>query len=127
MIVYMENDWLFSAEGTKPLITDFTFGESSIADIREEFETNGFTYSNRLYSSTDKHLVTFNCYEFDSDKNEVIVFITGVPIKDRDKVTEINISERLKLIAIIIADKSYLDQIWGEEKVFDKNYKKIIL
>lgn len=126
-VVYMENDWLLSAEGSKPLVTDFTFGETSIADIREEFGTNGFTYSNRLYSATDTHLVTFNCFEFDTDKNEVLVTITGIAIEEKDEVNENNISDKLKLMAIIIADKSYLDKIWGKDKVFDGGYRKIKL
>lgn len=124
-VVYMENDWLFSPKGKEPLFTNFTFGETCIQDIRKEYVNNGFTYSNRLFTSTDTHLVTFNCYEFDTNKNEVVVFVTGVPIKERDKVNESNISEKLKLVAIIIADKTYLDKIWGEEKVYDENYKKI--
>ena len=40
-------------------------------------------------------------------------------------VTEENVSEKLKLDALILADKSYLDRAWGKEKVFDENYKKI--
>jgi hypothetical protein len=124
-VVYMENDWLLQQGGKKPLFTNFTFGETSLADIRNKFGTNGFTYSNRLFSSTNTHLVSFNCFELDTDKNEVFVAITGIAIEGKDQVNENNISEKLKLLAIIIADKKYLDKIWGEEKVFDKNYKKI--
>jgi hypothetical protein len=124
-VVYMENDWLLQEGSKKPLLTNFTFGKTSIADIRNEFGTNGFTYSNRLFSSTNTHLVTFNCFELDTDKNEVFVAITGIAIEGKNQVNENNISEKLKLLAIIIADKKYLDKIWGEEKVFDKNYKKI--
>lgn len=124
-VVYMENDWLLEEEGKEPLFTEFTFGKTSIADIRNEFGSNGFTYSNRLFSSTSTHLVTFNCFEFDTDKNEVLVTITGVQIAEKDQVNENNISEKLKLLAIIIADKDYLDKIWGEEKAFDENYRKI--
>jgi hypothetical protein len=124
-VVYMENDWLLSAEGSKPLFTDFIFGKTSIADIRNKFGTNGFTYSKRLFSSTNTHLVTFNCFEFDTNKNEVLVTITGIAIEEKDQVNENNISEKLKLLAIILADKKYLDKIWGEEKVYDENYKKI--
>ncbi|WP_282017697.1 hypothetical protein [Salegentibacter mishustinae] len=126
-VVYLENDWLFSSEGKDPLVTDFTFGKTSIAEIREEFETNGFTYSNRLYSATATHLVTFNCFELDTNKNEVLITITGVPIAEKNQINEDNLSEKLKLLAIIIADKKYLDKIWGEEKVFDDDYKKIQL
>lgn len=124
-VVYMENDWLLMDEGAEPLFTNFIFGETSIADIREEFRTNGFTYSNRLFASTETHLVAFNCFEFDSEKNEILVTITGVSIAEKDQVNENNLSDKLKLLAIIIADKNYLDKIWGEEKAFDENYRKI--
>ena len=124
-VVYMENDWLLKEEGKEPLFTNFKFGETSIAQIRNEFGINGFTYSNRLYSATDTHLVTFNCFEIDSDKGEVLVTVTGVEIAKKDEVNESNISDKLKLLAIIIADKNYLDKIWGEEKSFDENYRKI--
>lgn len=126
-VVYMENDWLLEEEGKEPLLTNFTFGKTSIADIRNQIGTNGFTYSKRLFSSTGTHLVTFNCFEFDTDKNEILVAVTGIRIAEKDQVNESNISEKLKLLAIIIADKKYLDKIWGEEKAFDENYRKIQL
>ncbi len=126
-VVYLENDWLHQPEGAKPLVSNFTFGKTSINDIRNEYGTNGFTYSKRVFSSTNTHFVTFNCFEFDTDKNEVLVIVTGFPIAERANVNESNISEKLVLQAIIIADKSYLDKIWGKEKVFDENYKKLIL
>ncbi|GGG23185.1 hypothetical protein [Christiangramia forsetii] len=126
-VVYMENDWLLKDDGSEPLFTNFIFGKTSIAEIRNEFGTNGFTYSNRLVSNTNTHLVTFNCFEFDTNKNEVLVTITGITIEEKDQVNENNISEKLKLLAIIIADRKYLDEIWGKEKVFDGDYKKINL
>ncbi|MCB7481613.1 hypothetical protein [Christiangramia sediminis] len=124
-VVYMENDWLLEEEGKEPLFTEFTFGKTSIADIRNEFGSNGFTYSNRLFSSTGTHLVTFNCFEFDTAKNEILVTVTGISIAEKDEVNESNISDKLKLLAIIIGDKDYLDKIWGEEKTFDDTYRKI--
>jgi hypothetical protein len=39
--------------------------------------------------------------------------------------TEDNVSDNLKLDAIIITSKNYLDKTWGEEKLFDPSYKKI--
>ncbi len=123
-VIYMENDWLYESEGAKPLFTDFTFGKTSIKEIRKEFGTNGFTHVNRNVFTTDTQLIAFNCFEFDSEKNEVLVTITGLSLND-EEVNENNISEKMLLLAIIIADKAYLNEIWGKEKVFDDNYKKI--
>ncbi|MBK8244233.1 MAG: hypothetical protein IPK88_12470 [Saprospiraceae bacterium] len=73
--------------------------------------------------TTDTDLIEFNCFEFDSNNNEVLVTITKMPIKEH--VPKDNISSKLKLDAIIIADKAYLDKTWGNEKAYDLNYRKI--
>jgi hypothetical protein len=122
-VVYMENDWLHDAKGTKPLFSDFKFGETSLKDIRKALGSNGFTYIKRNDLITDTDIVEFNCFEFDSANNEVLVMITKAALKPAP--TEKNLSDELKLESIVIADKKYLDGIWGSEKTFDPNYKKL--
>lgn len=124
-VVYMENDWLQDAKSRQPLISDFSFGKTSLKDIREKFKTNGFAHKNRMVLTTEDDLIEFSCFEFDSPNNEVLVTITVASLKEN--LTEENIHEKLKLDAIILADKGYLDKIWGEEKVFSEDYKKIKL
>jgi hypothetical protein len=122
-VVYMENDWLQDVKSRQPLFSDFSFGQTTLKDIRSKFSTNGFTYKSRSSFKTDTHLIMFNCFEFDSKNNEILVTITKISL-DED-VTEENVASKLKLDALIIADKAYLDKTWGKDKVFDKNYKKI--
>ncbi len=122
-VVYMENDWLQDSKSRQPLFSDFSFGLTTLKDIRNKFSTNGFTYRSRGAFTTDTDLIEFNCFEFDSENNEVLVAITKVSLKE--DVTEENVASKLKLDALIIADKAYLERIWGEDKVFDRNYKKI--
>ncbi|HRJ16709.1 MAG TPA: hypothetical protein PLI34_17045, partial [Saprospiraceae bacterium] len=120
---YMENDWLQNPKATQPLYSDFRFGHTTLREIRARFGTNGFVHQNRRSFTTDKHLIEFNCFEFDSPNNEILVIATKIPLSAN--VTKNNISDNLKLDAIIIADKNYLDEIWGKQKAYDKNYKKI--
>ena len=122
-VVYMENDWLQDANNRKPLFSDFSFGQTTLKDIRNKFSTNGFTYKTRAAFTTETDLIEFNCFEFDSKNNEVLVTITKVSLSEN--VTEENVASKLKLDALIIADKTYLDETWGKEKIFDKNYRKI--
>ena len=122
-VVYMENDWLQNSENTKPLFSNFIFGKTSLREIRNIYHTNGFTYRERGGIVTETDLIQFNCFEFDSPNNEVLVVITKASLKA--KITEKNMADKLKLDAIIIADKKYLDETWGDEKAFDPNYKKI--
>lgn len=122
-IVYMENDWLQDAKGKQPLFSDFVFGETTLKDIRKKFDTNGFTYKNQSVIKTETHLIMFNCFEFDSKSNEVLVTITKLSLDQ--EVTVEKVATSLKLDALIIAEKSYLDKLWGKEKAYDTNYKKI--
>jgi hypothetical protein len=124
-VVYMENDWLQDPSSRQPLFSNFTFGKTTLKEIRDKFGTNGFTYKSKGSFKTDTDLITFNCFEFDSKNNEILVTITKVSLSEA--VTEENIASKLKLDALIIADKSYLDEIWEKEKVFDPNFKKIKL
>lgn len=122
-IVFMENDWLQDAKSTKPLFSNFVFGKTSLKDIRKTFGNNGFAYQNQMAIQLEKHVILFNCYEFDSPNNEVLAVITKVEVSD--EITNENLAERAKLDAIIIADKDYLDTIWSGNKIYDPNYKKI--
>jgi len=122
-VVYMENDWLQNEKGKKPLYSDLSFGQTSLQDIRNKYGTNGFSYKSRGPFATETDLIEFNCFEFDSPNNEILVTITKISLKAN--VTEQNVADSLKLDALIIASKAYLDKTWGEEKLFDKNYKKI--
>lgn len=122
-IVYMENDWLQDPNGSEPLFSNFAFGKTTLKDIREKFSTNGFTYKSRGYFTTKTDLIMFNCFEFDSKNNEILVTITKVSLTEN--VTQENIASKLKLNALIIADKTYLDEIWDKDKIYDPNFKKI--
>ncbi|HTE01037.1 MAG TPA: hypothetical protein VK668_17220 [Mucilaginibacter sp.] len=124
-VVYMENDWLHEVKGVKPLFSVFKFGETTLRQIRKAFGTNGFTYVQRNDLVTETDIVEFNCFELDSPNNEVLVIITKAPLKPEP--TEANLADKLKLESIVIADKKYLDSIWGSDKTFDPQYKKINL
>lgn len=122
-VVFMENDWLQDIKSNKPLFSDFFFGITTLKDIRNKYSTNGFNYRSRGTLKTDTDLIEFNCFEFESNNNEVLVVITKV--SRNEHLTKDNISSKLKLDAIILADKTYLDKIWGYDKAYDKNYNKI--
>ncbi|MCB9042671.1 MAG: hypothetical protein R2798_05275 [Chitinophagales bacterium] len=123
-IVYMENDWLQDTIARQPLFSDFQFGKTTLRDIRKKIGTNGFVYKSKDGFTTDKDLIQFNCFEFDSPNNEILLLVTKLPLTATN-ITEYNIADSLKLDAIIIADKSYCDKEWGKGKSYDGNYKKI--
>lgn len=114
-VVYMENDWLQDSKSREPLFSDFSFGQTSLGDIRNKFKTNGFSHKNKMVHMTDDSIIDFSCFEFDSPNGEVLVVITVAPLTE--DLTVENVHENLKLEAVIISNKEYLNKIWGEEKV----------
>lgn len=126
-VVYMENDWV-EGQGSKPLISNFIFGQTSLRDIRKAFGTNGFVCENRGATAiTADAMLGFNCFELDSPNNEILALVTSCPLAQRAQLTKDNVADKFKLIAIIISDKKYLDKIWGEKKSYDANYKRVKL
>jgi hypothetical protein len=125
-VVYLENDWLQDKSGNKPLITNFVFGETTLKDIRAAFGTNGFAYTEYAFLSLEKDLITFNCFELDSPNDEILVIATKIPFSTTG-LTEGNVAENFKLEAVILSNKKYLNKIWGKEKAYDGNFKKIKL
>lgn len=124
-IVYLENDWLHAASGKKPLLSNFTFGETSLREIRAALGTNGFVHKKAMASKTKTTLVMFNCFEVEAAKDVIFVTVTAVSL-DAD-LDETNVADNLLLEAVVLADRHYLDQIWGAEKSYDTNYHKISL
>lgn len=124
-VVYMENDWLQHPKNRGALITDFQFGKTTLKDIRARFGTNGYTYKSNAVFTTNTHLVTFNCFELDSENKEILVTITKIALNE--EVAKFNVASKLTLDAIILADKNYLDKIWGMEKTNDPKRKKVKL
>jgi hypothetical protein len=121
-VVYMENDWMHEKGSTTPLFTNFKFGETTLKEIRDAFGTIGYSYRNRSYLKSETDLTTINCFEIEGS-GEILVMITKAPIKSiTDKE---HVDGFLKLEAVILSDKAYLDGIWGKKKTYDPKYKKI--
>lgn len=105
------------------------FGRSSLQQIRRLYESNGFSYAKHAMFEIDGAIVTFNAFELKRTPTIVVVFITRISAETRQHIStspEANqllgeIGEHFKLVAIAVADESYLDQIWGCDKIYDPN------
>ena len=127
MVVYLENDWLHQADGTEPLITNFTFGETTLKEIRQTFGSNGFAYVKFFGTTTETDIIMLNCFEIDSPNDEILVVVTKLPLSIAKTYKTNNVTDHLKLEALILSNSEYLGAIWGDEKTYDDGYKKIKL
>jgi hypothetical protein len=125
-IVYIENDWLQDTNSTKPLLTNFEFGKTSIKEIIQVFGTRGFVHKRVANIKTETDLIEFYCFELDSPNNEILALVTKLSLSNKE-VTWYNAEEHLMLEAVILADKDFLDELWGSDKLITEDNKKVKL
>jgi hypothetical protein len=122
-IVYMESDWGGRSAGSYSDYPGFSFGKTTLSEIRKKMDSNGMTFTERpVVSEVEGGVVTFNSYEIGS---VIVTFVTKVIDKDipRVKSNEIELGQASKLEAIIIMSPEYADMTWGR-KVKDSNYRR---
>ena len=125
-VVYIENDWLQDSNSRKPLLTNFEFGKTSIKEIIQRFDTRGFVHKRVSHIKTETDLIEFYCFELDSPNNEILALVTKVSLSNK-ALAWYNAEEHLLLEAVILANKDYLDEIWGTDKLITENNKKVRL
>ena len=74
---------------------------------------------------TPEGVVTFNAFELKSTPTIVVVFVTllqntsSVGPDPSPEQIKAAVGGLFKLVAIAVADESYLDQSWGAKKLYD--------
>lgn len=126
-IIYIENDWSLRPEGAATDISGFKFGLTTLEEIRRVNGSNGFNWKSTLMQRVEDRIVTFNAYHIKGKPNQAAVFVTGVSVAHAKKTMSDSseMAKFLKLEAIILAEEDYLDELWGEEKLYDKDVKPI--
>jgi hypothetical protein len=119
-VVMMENEWMHRQKGTKPLIGKFVFGKTTLTDIKKALGTEGFCYERNFSQTNEADVVNITCFNVESHNDEVLVVITKAPFKA--SITR-DIQSYQTLETIILADKKYLDKIWGKKRAEGKNTK----
>ena len=132
-IVYLETHWGGSKSGTQTDLEGFTYGKTTLLDLTDRIGSNGYTYSGRsaVHFSEEGTRIMLNSYELEEAGAQVVTFVTKIPPERAAYLNENKAGARadkeFKLVAIILADPSYLDEVWGSSKVYDGNYKPIKL
>lgn len=130
-IVYIESDWNRKPESAATDLVGFEFGVTTLEKIRTTNDSNGFAFKNNAMNIINGDLVAFNAFRIKDKRGLVAVFVTTLNVRDfKSKkygvdTEQAEIPKNLKLDALILAEEHYLDQIWGSEKVSDKDAKPI--
>ena len=124
-ILYAELDWDFKPNSVDCGIAGLRFGESTLAHIRKKFDSNGFSYSEHMMFMTDNGLVTFNAFELKRTPSIVVVFVsllknaTSLGQQSSEKQLSDEVGKLFQLVAVVVSDEGYLDEIWGSKKIYD--------
>lgn len=125
-IVYMETNWGGDRNGSFSDVPGMIYGKTTISDIRKRFGNNGFTYKDRgSVAVVEDGIIIMNSYQI-TGTDLVVTFITKISREDYLKTDNAkNVGSFALLDTIIIGDATYLDTVWGNEKMFDKGYKPV--
>ena len=116
-MVYLEINHM-SEKPTTASLFDFHFQETNLSDIHKKFNSSGFIYENRNNTKMNNNYITFTCYKI-KDSGLIITFINAIDLDKLQTIENQNeFFENLALTTIIVAKESYLDTIWGEDKVY---------
>jgi hypothetical protein len=130
-IVYLECDWSRNPDSGTTDFPGFEFGTTTLEKIRATNGSNGFSYKSNAMNRVGGELVTFNAYGIKDKPGLVAVFVTILNIvelrkrRDNKEPGADDVARNLKLDAVILAEETYLDELWGKEKIYDKEAKPI--
>jgi hypothetical protein len=123
-IVYVELDWGGRESGAQSDFPGFTFGRTTLADIRQKFGSNGMGFKNRPSSTkAEGGIALLNSYEVGS---VIVTFVTKIQNIDFP-VIQTNpsaLSKTATLDALILSESDYARINWGEA-AYDTSYKPI--
>jgi hypothetical protein len=130
-IVYLECDWNGNPEGVAADFPGFEFGITTLEEIRIANGSNGFSYKSNAMSTAYGDLITLNDYSIKDKPGLVAVFVTSLNIaesrrrRDGKELGADDVARNLRLHGLILAEETYLDGVWGKEKIYDKEVKPI--
>jgi 3',5'-cyclic AMP phosphodiesterase CpdA len=125
-IVFIECDW---GGDSRLSLTDFPglqFGITTLAEIREKFGSNGFTFDKNPMAAHPDGVVLSNNFQI-IGTNTICIFITKILHTAFQKLKNdelMAIANHARLVAIILADGTYLDSTWGK-RTADPAYRPI--
>jgi len=128
-IVYLEEDQVATSPTNDLPFSGLILGASTLNDIRRRFGSNGTGFASNFETLQAGALIGINCYELHHAPGVFLVFVTRLSLSDEAKVSapsHITSGDGI-LVSVIVAEKTYLQEIWGSRLLNDPNYKPIDL
>ena len=122
-ILFVEEDRRPAAANATPL-PGLTLGATTLADLRRRFGSNGMGFASNGETMQAGRPTGVNCFELRHAPGVFVAFVTQ--LSPADTTPPIDTGKGM-LVAIIVARKTYLQEIWGETLLRDLAYRPILL
>ena len=128
-IVFLEEDWSAASAATDSPLPGLVFGAATLGDIRRRFGSNGIGFASNAETLQDGALVGIKCYELRRAPGIFVAFVTRStpPGSAGGRASNTIDTGKGVLVSFIVAEKTYLQKIWGDRLLFDPHYKPIIV
>ena len=126
-IVFLEEDWNAASAVDNSSVPGLVFGATTLSDIRRRFGSNGMGFASNAESLRDGSLIGINCYELHHAPGVFVAFVTRLTPSGASGGRAPNAVDTGSgvLVSLIVAEKTYLQTIWGDKLLFDPLYKPI--
>jgi hypothetical protein len=126
-IVLLEEDQDPASASHESLLPGLTLGATTLGDIRRRFGSNGIGFAANAETIQAGALIGINCYELRSIPGVFVAFVTRLSVSGQmGEAAPARISTgNGVLVSIIVAEKTYLQELWGTQLLFDSRYQRI--
>lgn len=112
-VVYIESNWGQSSPGRRTDIPDFFFGETTPHEISEKHGNYGLFFKDRgVISKIDDGFIAINAYKIEGG---YVAYISKLQISNAREAARKSVARTARLEGIVVADREYLQNIWGFE------------
>ena len=128
-IVFLEEDWNATSAANDLPLPGLAFGTVTLGDIRHRFGSNGIGFASNAETLREGSLTGINCYELQHVPGVLVAFVTRLLPPEPRKMRAPNAIDTGNgvLVSFMIAQKTYLQEIWGNKLLFDPHYRPIVI
>ena len=122
---YLEHDWIDRSNTAPtalglPGVTEFTFGQTRVADVQIALGQQGFHYACRQLQPISGGLLTFVSFEIPSRRDAVYTFVAeysrGLADRGLVDLENVDLAEAV-VVGAIVSRPDYPEDFWCDERI----------
>jgi hypothetical protein len=126
-IVFLEEDHDSGSSAGEAVLPGLIFGRTTLGDIRKRFGSNGIGFASNAETVQNGAAIGINCYELRNAPKVFVAFVTRLspPAQIETSSPRTIQTNNGVLVALMVGQKSYLEEIWGTQLLYDPQYRAV--